>query len=111
MFRHRNLFRGSLPRTLTKVYPHNAAQNGVVSFSFADVVNSGDEEAYVYLFVVPNGEVADWRYAKAGGSVVPARGSYQWTGFEIMETTGDSIWAYGTGGSLVSLTCNGGALL
>lgn len=107
------IYEGRAPAAAATVFTMNAAVHGRVAIRTVDMSNPTYGDATVYVWKVPKGGtfpadavpiVPGWVVGKQDKRGVH---TVQWTGFRVLATTGDKIYAQSTGG-VVDISISGG---
>lgn len=116
MVRWINFYRGFAAEVRQAVYTLNANVWPYVAVRTINMSNPTDQGVVVKVWMLPAGEVEPSdQYLVVPGWYLPPKNATtgdssvsQWTGFEVMARTGDSIWVEASVDNAVSVTINGG---
>jgi hypothetical protein len=110
-----SLYRGYAPGTATTVYTANTSLYNSLAIRSINMSNPTSQGVTVSVWIVPSGQAISNQYLVVPGwylpPVNPTTGDAavsQWTGFEILSTTGDQVIVQGSPGNVASITINGG---
>lgn len=112
----KNFFRGTAGTTPSIAYVHNTAQYPSVAIRSINISNSSESGVVVKVWIVPLGQTLSDPYLIIPGWYLPPKNpktgdcsSSQWTGFEVMSTSGDVIYMEASVPGVISIAINGGA--
>ena len=111
----KNFFRGYATTTPTSVFNMFTGTTPSVAIRSINMANGTDTGATVKVWIVPSGYTPGDDFLIIPGWYLPPRNPKtgdssvsQWTGFEVMSKSGDTIYLQASSNLTVSVSINGG---